>query len=160
MKRITLTIDGTCLGSPGPGGWAYILRYGEHSLERSGGSTNTTKARMELLATLEAFKAIKEPCEVGFYSDSQQLLDGVLYWRDEWRLTEWTQLRVRLSDPLPDGDLWKALDPLAEKHLFGGMQAQLRSGSPDKKRCEELAVAQAGLYGDAPCWSSIIDEAA
>lgn len=160
MKRVFLTICGTCLGPPGPGGWAFILRYGQYSIERSGGSSDTTKARMELQAILEAFKAIMEPCEVQCVSDNQWLLENVACRREERQLSCWSRLSAHLPDPLPDADLWKAIDSLTERHLLGVLCGRQLSGSIDVKRCEELAVAQVGLHGEAPRMSGLIDRAA
>jgi ribonuclease HI len=160
MKRIFLTIYGACLGSPGLGVWACILRYGEHSLERFGGSTNTTKARMELQAALEGFKAMKEASEVQIVSNSQQLLDGFGYWLEEWRATHWIQLKEHSPDPIPDADLWKAIDPLTRRHILGTLYARQLSSSIDVKRCEELAVEQVCLRGEAPRLSGPFESAA
>ena len=33
MKKVQLITDGACLGNPGPGGWAAILRYNEQKKE-------------------------------------------------------------------------------------------------------------------------------
>ena len=52
MKTVNLTIASTCTGDPGCGGWAFLLRMGEHSMERTGGSPQTTKGRMELNAVI------------------------------------------------------------------------------------------------------------
>jgi ribonuclease HI len=160
MKRITLTVGATSVGRPGPGGWAYILRDGQHSLDRSGGSSDTTKVRMELQALLEGFKAIKEPCHVVSFSENQQLVDGLIYERKEWRHTQFWQLSRKSPHPLVDGDLWEALDPHAEEHFLQGQYVSRLSGDPDLKRCLELAEAQAVLHGAVPSWSSLIDMAA
>jgi len=160
MKRITLTVGATSVGCPGHGGWAYILRYGQHSLDRSGGSSDVTKGRMELQALLEGFKAIKEPCDVVLFSESQHLVDGLTGWRKEWRLTLFTRLRVQSHLPLADGDLWEELDPLAEKHFLAGKCVRRLSGDQDMERCLALAEAQAVLHGAVPSWSSLVDQAA
>ena len=90
MKQVTLISDGACVGNPGPGGWAYILRYAGHSVECAGGTSNTTtNNRMEITATIEGLKALKEPCEVLLISDSLYLLNGVLSWRFKWRDNGW-----------------------------------------------------------------------
>ena len=42
MKGVTIFTDGSCLGNPGPGGWACILRYGQRERVLQGGETRTT----------------------------------------------------------------------------------------------------------------------
>ena len=71
MKKIEIFTDGACQGNPGPGGWGAILRYQQIEKEISGGDANTTNNRMELSAVIEAFKRLKEPCDITLYSDSQ-----------------------------------------------------------------------------------------
>jgi hypothetical protein len=36
-KKITVHTDGACDGNPGTGGWAALLRYGNHVRELTGG---------------------------------------------------------------------------------------------------------------------------
>ena len=78
MKQVILTTDGACIGNPGPGGWAFILQYGQHVVERGGREpAKTTNNRMELQAAIEGLKALKEPCEVLLVSDSTYLWKGI-----------------------------------------------------------------------------------
>ena len=68
--------------NPGPGGWAYILRYGDHVAERAGGvHDSTTNNRMEIQAAIEGLKALKEPCRVLLVTDSTYLLNGINIYR-------------------------------------------------------------------------------
>jgi ribonuclease HI len=53
MSEIEVVTDGSCLGNPGPGGWACILRYGQHERVLQGGMAGTTNNRMELTAAIE-----------------------------------------------------------------------------------------------------------
>ena len=145
MKIVNITIVGTGACNCGPGSWASILRYGENTLERVGGSQHTTKRRMELQAVIESLKALREPCHVLLGSDDQNLLDGIGYWRREWRPSVFTRLLERLPDPLPDGDLWLKLDTVANQHLIRGQHVDAILSHPDKRRCDELAEAQATL---------------
>lgn len=150
MKTVNLTIAGTCTCDPGPGGWAFVLRMGEHSLERTGGSPQTTKAQMELNAVTEGLKALRERCQVYLFSDNRRLLDGIEYWREVWRRTLFTRVSERLPHPLPDGDLWEKLDALADMHQIAGRCIVGQVGYPDKERCEVLAKSQAGLNAGVP----------
>ena len=74
LKHIDAYTDGACIGNPGSGGYAAVLRYGSHQRELSGGYRKTTNNRMELLAAIRALEALKEGCQVTLYSDSQYLV--------------------------------------------------------------------------------------
>ena len=151
VKQVTLTTDGACIGNPGPGGWAFILRYGEHSKERAGGASATTNNRMEIQATIEGLKALKEPCEVLLISDSQYLLNGVLSWRFKWRDKGWMRKpKGGQETPVLNSDLWKELDALADIHKITGQWVKGHSGHKDNERCDKLAQAQADKYAALP----------
>lgn len=149
MKQVTLITDGSCIGNPGPGGWAFILRHGECSKEDAGGCADTTNNRMEIQAVIEGLRALKEPCEIKLISDSQYLLNGVTSWRHKWRENGWMKKRRVKTYPLANADLWQALDELAEKHAISGKWVKGHSGHPDNERCDELASVQAGQLLDA-----------
>ncbi|MDE3165534.1 MAG: ribonuclease HI, partial [Acidobacteriota bacterium] len=71
MKKVQLITDGACLGNPGPGGWAAVLRYGPHKKEMWGSEPQTTNNRMEITAALEGLRMLKVPCEVQVVTDSE-----------------------------------------------------------------------------------------
>ena len=86
MKTVILYTDGACSGNPGPGGWAAILRYGSNTREFSGGERNTTNNRMELSGVLAGLRALKEPCAVELYSDSQYIVNALQNgWLRDWK---------------------------------------------------------------------------
>ncbi|MGH9593180.1 MAG: RNase H family protein, partial [Bryobacteraceae bacterium] len=80
MKSVQLITDGSCLGNPGPGGWACILRYGEKRKEMYGSEPMTTNNRMELRAAVEGLRALREGCEVEVVTDSQYVKNGITNW--------------------------------------------------------------------------------
>jgi ribonuclease HI len=113
MKRVVIHSDGGCHGNPGPGGWAAILEYGPHRRELSGGEPATTNNRMELQAAIEALTALKEPCEVDFYTDSEYVRKGVSDWLSKWKRNGWmTSAKRRVKNE----DLWRALDACSSRH--------------------------------------------
>lgn len=71
LAQVSMFVDGSCLGNPGPGGWAAILQYGAHEKEVVGGADHTTNNRMELTAVLEGLKALNRCCQVTVVTDSQ-----------------------------------------------------------------------------------------
>jgi hypothetical protein len=109
MKTVNLTIAGTCTGDSGRGGWAFVLRMGEHSIERTGGSPLTTKAQMELNAVTESLKALRERCQVYLFSDNRRLLDGIDHWREVWRRTLFTRVSEHLPHPPPMANCGRSL---------------------------------------------------
>jgi len=80
MKSIEVHTDGACLGNPGPGGWAALLRYKGHERELAGGEGHTTNNRMELMAAIMGLETLTEPCEIVLHTDSQYVRQGIT-WR-------------------------------------------------------------------------------
>src|SRR5260370_9551489 len=77
MREVEIAVDGCCLGNPGPGGWACILRYGEHERVLQGGVAQTTNNRMEMTAAVQALRALSRPCDVTVVTDSEYLRRGM-----------------------------------------------------------------------------------
>jgi ribonuclease HI len=80
VKRVLLITDGSCLGNPGPGGWACVLRFGRIAKELFGYDPHTTNNRMELMAPIQGLLALKEPCEVDITTDSEYVRQGITNW--------------------------------------------------------------------------------
>ena len=139
MKKVVIHSDGTCLGNPGPGGWAAILEYGEHSRELVGGVPATTNNRMELQAAIEALRALKEPCEVEFYTDSEYVKSGVSAWLSVWKSNGW---RTNSKKPVKNEDLWRALDSHTSKHDVKWHWLKGHAGHIGNERCDGLAKAE------------------
>lgn len=138
MKKVIIHTDGSCLGNPGAGGWGAILRLAgtQHVREISGGYRLTTNNRMEIIATLEALAALKEPCEVELYSDSQYLCDSVnKHWLEAWQHARW----IRRNKPVPNADLWLRLLKLMQPHQISLRWLRGHAGHPDNERCDYLA---------------------
>ena len=111
MKQILIVTDGACIGNPGPGGWACILRYKEHSRELSGSEPGTTNNRMELRAVIEGLRALKEPCQVVVRTDSQYLRDGITKWIHRWKQEGWRHKIGGASrkEEVKNRDLWEEI---------------------------------------------------
>ena len=146
---VTIYTDGSCLGNPGNGGWAAILRYGAHEKELSGGFRETTNNRMELLAAVEALEALKRPCTVELYTDSAYLRNGVTQWIFGWKKNGW---RTADKKPVKNQDLWQRLDVAVERHQAAG-DVQWRwtkghAGDEYNERCDRLANGAARKVDD------------
>ena len=146
MKKVQIYTDGACSGNPGPGGYGAILRYNGSARELCGGSPDTTNNRMELMALIEALKALKEPCEVEVYSDSKYVTDALTKgWAVSWRAKGWIKADKK---PALNSDLWAQLLDVAAKHSITYFWVKGHSGHPENERCDELAVACAKQYAD------------
>lgn len=136
MKKVRLITDGACLGNPGPGGWACILRYGPHTKEISGSEPQTTNNRMELTAAVEGLAALKQPCEVEIVTDSQYLKNGITSWIRQWRKNGW---RTADKRPVKNRDLWERLEELAGRHKTRWVWTRGHADHDDNNRADELA---------------------
>ena len=144
MKKVEIFTDGACSGNPGPGGWGTILRYNGVEKELSGGEANTTNNRMELSAVINGLKALKEPCEVTLYSDSQYVCNALkLGWAKKWRSQGWMRNK---KDPALNPELWSELLDLCDKHQLEIVWVKGHAGHPENERCDRLAVEAAKRY--------------
>ena len=144
MKTVDIFTDGACSGNPGPGGWGAVLRYNGHEKELSGGEAETTNNRMELCAVIYALEALREPCEVNLYSDSQYVCNALTQgWAKKWRANGW--MRNKKEKAL-NPDLWERLLDLCEKHTVHVNWVKGHAGHPENERCDRLAVAAAKQY--------------
>ena len=140
MKRVQLITDGACLGNPGPGGWASILRYNGHKREMFGSSPQTTNNRMELTAAIEGLRALKESCEVEVVTDSEYLKNGITQWIHGWKRNGW---KTAAKKPVVNQDLWMDLDQLVAKHRITWTWTKGHADHDDNNRCDELATRAA-----------------
>lgn len=138
MKPVTIHTDGGCEGNPGPGGWAAVLRHGEHVREISGGEPATTNNRMELRAAIEALNALKQPCEVELFTDSEYLRNGITQWIGGWKARDWV---TKDKKPVKNADLWRALDAACLRHQVKWGWLKGHAGHADNERCDGLAGA-------------------
>ncbi|HUA19181.1 MAG TPA: ribonuclease HI [Bryobacteraceae bacterium] len=145
MKKVQLITDGACIGNPGPGGWACILRYGEKKREMYGSEPHTTNNRMELKAAVEGLRALKEPCEVEIVTDSNYLKNGITSWIRKWKANGW---RTGDKKPVANQDLWNELDEEVSRHKTEWSWTKGHASHADNNRCDELA--QAAARGQLP----------
>jgi ribonuclease HI len=136
MKTVKLFTDGACLGNPGPGGWACILRYRELERELFGCEPHTTNNRMELTAAVRGLAALKEPCVVEIVTDSEYLKNGITSWIKNWKRNGWM---TSAKKPVVNQDLWKELDFQNERHEATWSWTKGHASHPENNRCDELA---------------------
>lgn len=140
MKSVLIITDGACIGNPGPGGWACILRYNGHKKELFGSERATTNNRMELTAAIEGLRALRESCDVEVVTDSQYLKNGITTWIHGWKRNGWM---TREKKPVVNQDLWTELDRLVAKHTVRWTWTKGHANHDDNNRCDELATRAA-----------------
>lgn len=143
MKSIEIHTDGACLGNPGPGGWAALLRWNGSEKLLSGGEPLTTNNRMELLAAIAGLEALKVPCEVALHSDSKYVLQGISEWLPGWKRKGW---KTAAGGAVKNRDLWQRLDAAAAPHRVHWHWVKGHAGHPDNERVDAAARAVAERF--------------
>ena len=138
LNRIEMFTDGACKGNPGPGGWGVLLRAPGHEKELFGGEAHTTNNRMELTAVIEGLTALKRPCEVDLYLDSQYVRQGITEWIAGWKAKGW---RTSTKQPVKNVDLWQRLDALVSGagHVIRWHGVRGHAGHEGNERADALA---------------------
>lgn len=133
---IDIYTDGACSGNPGPGGWGAILRAKGQEKELFGGEAQTTNNRMEMMAVIEALRAMKRPVAARVYTDSQYVMKGITEWIQGWKRRGW---KTAGKEPVKNEDLWRTLDTLASQHKLEWHWVRGHNGHPENERADELA---------------------
>ena len=138
MNHIEIYTDGACKGNPGPGGWGVLLKSGGTEKELFGGELGTTNNRMELMAVIQALGALKRPCNVTLYLDSQYVLKGITEWLPGWKAKGW---RTAAKQPVKNAELWQQLDALVSQsgHVIDWRWVRGHNGDPGNERADALA---------------------
>ena len=136
MQQVTIYTDGACKGNPGPGGWGVWLQSGRHEKELFGSEAVTTNNRMELMAVIEALQALKRPCKVDLYLDSQYVRQGITEWIHGWKAKGW---KTAAKQPVKNADLWQLLDEQCNRHDITWKWVRGHIGHPGNERADQLA---------------------
>lgn len=138
MTTVTIYTDGACKGNPGPGGWGVLLMAGQHRKELFGGQADTTNNRMELMAVIQALQALKRPCAITLYLDSQYVRKGITEWIHGWKAKGW---RTAAKQPVKNADLWQTLDDLVSHsgHRIDWRWVKGHAGDPGNECADALA---------------------
>ena len=140
-RTYQLFTDGACLGNPGPGGWASILREADGSdVIRTGGEPSSTNNRMELLAVIDALESLSEPSRVTIYSDSEYVLKGLSEWMSGWKAKGWKKADGKTVMNL---DLWQRLEGQSSRHQLTTHWVKGHAGHPENERVDFLANTEA-----------------
>ena len=136
MKSVQLITDGSCIGNPGRGGWACILRYGQQKKELYGSAPQTTNNRMELMAAIEGLRALTEDCQVEIVTDSEYVKNGITKWIVNWKKRGWLTAEKK---PVVNRDLWEELDGQVSRHKIEWVWTKGHAMNQDNNRADELA---------------------
>ena len=139
MNEVTIYTDGACSGNPGPGGYGVVMMSGKYKKEISGGESNNKNNRMELKAVIVGLQALKRPCTVKLYSDSQYVVNMINQgWLERWKRNGWMRSK---TEPAKNVDLLEELDRLLHIHQVEMIWVKGHADNPYNNRCDELAVA-------------------
>jgi ribonuclease HI len=138
VTRVAIYADGACSGNPGPGGWGVWMSAGGREKELSGGEPLTTNNRMELMAAIQALRALKRPSEVDLYTDSMYVRQGITEWLPRWKANGW---RTTDRKPVKNRDLWEALDEAMRPHAVAWHWVRGHAGNEGNERADRLARA-------------------
>ncbi len=142
MKATTATgsvevfTDGACIGNPGPGGWAALLRYKNVDKWLTGGEAATTNNRMELMAAIAALEALRRTCCIHITTDSQYVQRGVSEWLDRWIANDW---RTADRKPVKNQDLWLRLHKALGEHTIKWTWTRGHSGHEENELVDRKA---------------------
>ncbi|WP_298024044.1 ribonuclease HI [uncultured Campylobacter sp.] len=135
MKSVKLFSDGSCLGNPGAGGWAYILQYGNAIKKASGAEAMTTNNQMELTAAIMGLSALKQPCRVELFTDSEYVVKAINSWLAKWVVTDFKGKK--------NADLWRRYLAAAAPHEIKASWVKGHAGHPQNEECDAMARAAA-----------------
>jgi ribonuclease HI len=136
-KKVQIYTDGACRGNPGPGGWGALLRYGEKEKHLYGAEAHTTNNRMELLAVISAFAALKVSSDIELTTDSQYVKNGITQWMPKWKQNGW---KTAQRKPIKNQDMWEQLDEQVNRHKqISWHWVKGHSGHPENELADMLA---------------------
>lgn len=134
--HVVIYTDGACRGNPGPGGWAALLLYGEHEKVLTGGASHTTNNRMELRAVIAGLQALRRPCRVDLYTDSEYVKNGITEWLPRWARNGWRTVDKRR---VKNQDLWRVLLDQIQTHEVEWHWVKGHADDPHNTRVDQLA---------------------
>jgi ribonuclease HI len=136
LRAVTIYTDGACKGNPGPGGWGALLAAGDRERELWGGEARTTNNRMELTAVIRALEALRGPCEIDLFTDSQYVKNGIESWINGWKRNGW---KTADRKPVKNAELWRELDELARRHTIRWHWVKGHADNAGNTRADALA---------------------
>jgi ribonuclease HI len=140
LTEVELWTDGACSGNPGPGGWAALLRMGEHERVLVGGERWTTSNRMELTGVVQGLRALRRPCRVRVHIDSSYVKNAFVNgWIARWQRNGW---RTGEKQPVKNRELWEELVAEVARHEIEWVKVKGHHGIELNERVDRLACAE------------------
>lgn len=138
---VEIWTDGSCLGNPGPGGWAYYIKMGEYCFKGSGSEKYTTNNRMEMTAVIKALRRITklEVDEVTVFTDSNYIV-GNLQYLESWKKRGWKKTDKK---SILNRDLWEIIDCFLGKLTIHFTWIPAHTGIPENELVDEMARKKA-----------------
>jgi ribonuclease HI len=143
MDKIEIFTDGACLGNPGPGGWATLIRTSGEEKELCGGEPQTTNNRMELMAAIQGLEFVREPVPIVLVTDSQYVRQGITSWIYTWQRNGW---KTANRKPVKNVDLWQRLHDAQARSQIDWQWVKGHSAHPENERVDHLARQQASQF--------------
>jgi ribonuclease HI len=136
MNDVEIYCDGACRGNPGPGGWGALLRSGGHEKRLYGSAPQTTNNRMELMGAIEALAALRKPCRVTVWTDSEYVKKGMTEWLAGWKARGW---KNSAKQPVKNAELWQRLETEAARHEVDWRWVKGHAGHEGNEIADQLA---------------------
>jgi len=141
LPQVEIYTDGSCINNLGQGGYGVVLLSGNNRKELSGGYRLTTNNRMEIIAVIKALEALKKPCRVNLYTDSQYVVNAISKgWAKKWQKNNWQR---NAKEKAKNPDLWEKLLDLCHQHQVNFIWVRGHSGNKENERCDRLAFQAA-----------------
>ncbi len=163
MVDVVAYTDGGCRMKNGDvGAWAFVLIHtsSRRALARADAVSATTSQRMELMAAIEALRAVKGNPSVLIRSDSRYVIKACTAWMDDWRARGYR----RKGGELMNVDLIKELDELNQRYRPSWQHVKGHSGEPGNDfvdglvndAMDRLAEAQDAAHERRFEWSEML----
>lgn len=136
FKIVKMFTDGSCLGNPGPGGYAVILRYKLNEKILTSGFYLTTNNRMELMAVISGLEFLKKPCFVKIITDSLYVKKGIIDWMPIWKKKKW---KTQKKQNVKNIDLWLRIDNVLKYHSVEWLWIKAHVGHLENEKCDIIA---------------------
>ena len=133
---IKIYTDGSCIGNPGPGGWAAIILNGDNKNIISGRKKNTTNNQMELMAAIKALVFFSKKQKIRIYTDSNYVKEGITNWIKIWEKNNW---KTANKKKVKNVELWIKLNTLSNFHDIEWKWVKAHSGNPMNNMVDKLA---------------------
>jgi ribonuclease HI len=136
---IDVYTDGSCLGNPGPGGWAAV----GGGIKMSGGQANTTNNAMEMTAVVMALEQClaRDILDIRLFTDSSYVKNGITKWVKNWKKNDWCKAD---GEPVKNKELWIEIDTLAQQmNCVEWHWVKAHNGHPQNELVDSLAREEA-----------------